>query len=134
MATCCSLEVDPAAGTFKVTKIVSAFECGAIQNPANLKAQVDGCIIMGLGGALTEEMRFKEGKILNAKFSQYVVPRFKDVPEIKTILVNRTDLSSVGAGETPIVGIAPAIANALFHAAQVRIRSMPIRNAQFRAG
>ena len=78
-------------------------------------------------------MRFKDGKILNAKFSRYRVPRFRDAPEIETILVNRPDLPSAGAGETPIIGIAPAIANALFHAAQTRIRSLPIRNENFRA-
>jgi isoquinoline 1-oxidoreductase len=131
VACCTKIEV-ARDGTFKVLKVVEAFECGAIQNPANLKAQVEGALVMGLGGALTEEMRFKDGKMLNAKFSRYRVPRFKDVPEIGTILVNRPDLPSVGAGETPIIGIAPAIANALFHAAQVRIRSMPIRNESFR--
>ncbi|MCI0534805.1 MAG: molybdopterin-dependent oxidoreductase [Verrucomicrobiales bacterium] len=133
VACCAKIEVNEGEGTFKVLKVVEAFECGAIQNPANLKAQVEGCIIMGLGGALREEMRFKEGKMLNPKFSQYHVPRFKDVPAIETLLINRTDLASVGAGETPIIGIAPAVANALFNAVQVRIRSMPIRNSNFRA-
>jgi isoquinoline 1-oxidoreductase len=127
------IEVNETAGAFKVLQVCEAFECGAIQNPANLKAQVEGCIIMGLGGALREEMRFKDGKMLNPKFSQYHVPRFKDVPEIETVLVNRPDLASVGAGETPIIGIAPAIANALFNTAQARIRSLPIRNTTFRA-
>jgi len=88
---------------------------------------------MGLGDALREEMRFKDGKMLNAKFSQYRVPRFKDVPEIETVLVNRPDLASVGAGETPIIGIAPAVANALYNATQTRIRSLPIRDLRFRA-
>jgi isoquinoline 1-oxidoreductase len=133
VATCARLEVNEGAGTFKLLNVCTAFECGAIQNPANLKAQVDGCVVMGIGGALREEMRFKDGKMLNARFSQYHVPRFKDVPELETVLVNRPDLTSVGAGETPIIGIAPAIANALFNAAQVRIRSLPIRNAEFRA-
>jgi isoquinoline 1-oxidoreductase len=132
VATCARIAVND-DGTYKVLKVCEAFECGAIQNPANLKAQVEGAIIMGLGGALREEMRFKDGKMLNARFSQYAVPRFKDVPEIETALVNRPDLASVGAGETPIIGIAPAIANALFNAVQVRIRSLPIRNADFRA-
>jgi isoquinoline 1-oxidoreductase len=131
-ACCAKIEVN-ADGAFKVLKVVEAYECGAIQNPENLKAQVEGCILMGLGGALTEEMRFKDGKILNASFGRYRVPRFKDVPEIETVLLNRPDLPSVGAGETPIIGIAPAIANALFHAAQTRIRSLPIRNERFRA-
>jgi isoquinoline 1-oxidoreductase len=133
-AACCArVEVDESAGTFKVLQVCEAFECGAIQNPVNLKAQVEGCIVMGLGGALREEMRFKDGKILNPKFSQYHVPRFKDVPEIETVLLNRPDLTSAGAGETPIIGIAPAIANALFNATQARIRSLPIRNSAFRA-
>ena len=127
------IEVDDRVGTFKVLEAVEAFECGAIQNPANLTAQVEGCIIMGFGGALREEMRFKDGRMLNPKFSQYHVPRFKDVPQIETLLVNRPDLPSVGAGETPIIGIAPAIANALFNATQTRIRSLPIRNSAYRA-
>jgi isoquinoline 1-oxidoreductase len=72
-------------------------------------------------------MRFENGKILNGSFSQYKVPRFADVPPIETVLLDRKDLPSVGAGETPIIGIAPAIANAIFNAVQTRIRSMPIR-------
>jgi len=131
VACCARIEVDE-SGRFKVLQVCEAFECGAIQNPVNLKAQIEGCIIMGLGGALREEMRFKDGKMLNPKFSQYHVPRFKDVPEIETILVNRPDLASVGAGETPIIGIAPAVANALFNATQTRIRSLPIRDSRFR--
>jgi CO/xanthine dehydrogenase Mo-binding subunit len=126
------IEADDRAGTFKVLEVVEAFECGAIQNPANLTAQVEGCIIMGLGGALREEMRFKDGRMLNPKFSQYHVPRFKDVPQIDTVLVNLPEVPSVGAGETPIIGIAPAIANALFNATQTRIRSLPIRNSAYR--
>ncbi|HVR76705.1 MAG TPA: molybdopterin cofactor-binding domain-containing protein, partial [Planctomycetota bacterium] len=104
VACCARIEVNERDGTFKVVKVVEAFECGAIQNPANLRAQVEGCVIQGLGGALTEEMRFKDGKVLNARFSRYRVPRFKDVPEIDTVLVNRPDLPSVGGGETPIIG------------------------------
>ena len=71
--------------------------------------------------------------MLNPRFSQYHVPRFKDVPQIETVLVNRPDLPSVGAGETPIIGIAPAIANALFNATQTRIRSLPMRSSAHRA-
>jgi isoquinoline 1-oxidoreductase len=67
--------------------------------------------------------------ILNANFNHYHVPRFKDVPELDVHLLNRPDLDSAGAGETPIIAVAPAIANAVFHAAGVRIRSMPIRGA-----
>jgi CO/xanthine dehydrogenase Mo-binding subunit len=133
VATCAKIGLDERDGTFRVLKVCEAFECGAVLNPANLKAQIEGCIIQGLGAALREEIRFKDGKILNPRFSQYHVPRFKDVPEIEPILVNRSDLPSVGAGETPIIGIAPAVANALFNAVQTRIRSLPIRNEKYRA-
>ena len=81
---------------------------------------------MGLGPALREEMRFENGQILNASFGKYKVPRFDDVPELDIHLLDRPDLASVGAGETPIIAVAPAIANAVFHATGQRSRSMPI--------
>ena len=77
-------------------------------------------------GALREEMKFKDGKILNASFSSYLVPRFKNVPQIDVHLVNKTDIPSAGAGETPIIAIAPAISNAVFAATRIRLRSMPM--------
>ena len=80
------------------------------------------CIIMGLGPALSEEIRFENGKILNPNFDEYAVPRFRDVPELDIHLLNRPDLPSVGGGETPIIAIAPAIANAVFHATGIRVR------------
>ena len=67
------------------------------------------------------------GKILNASFNRYQVPRFKDVPELDIHLLDRPDLDPAGGGETPIIAIAPAIANAVFHATGKRIREMPIR-------
>lgn len=124
-AACAEVEVSDSG--IKVTSVCQAFECGAIQNPGNLRAQVEGCIIMGLGGALTEEIRFQDGKVTNASLSQYKVPRMHDVPELDIVLLDRRDLASVGAGETPIIAIAPAVANAVFHAANIRLRSMPMR-------
>ena len=85
---------------------------------------------MGLGPALREEMRFEEGKMLNASFTRYQVPRFDDVPTLDIHVINQPwtgPSESVGAGETPIVAIAPAIANAVFRAAGQRVREMPIR-------
>ena len=133
VATCVELSVDRNAGRFEVAEICVAFECGAVQNPLNLRKQIEGCIIQGLGGALHEEIRFAEGRVLNPRFSDYRVPRFRDVPPIETVIVDRPDLPSVGAGETPIVAVAPAIANALASATGVRIRSLPIRNRDFRS-
>ncbi len=84
---------------------------------------------MGLGPALREEIRFQDGKVTTASFSRYLVPRFEDVPEMDIHLLNRSDLPSEGAGETPIIAVAPAIANAVFHATGRRVRTMPIRLA-----
>src|SRR5688572_22806759 len=128
-AACAEAVVDPQKKSFTVRRICEAYECGAIMNPANLRAQVDGAMIMGLGPALAEEIRFEDGRLTNNEFSGYRVPRFADVPEIEVVLVNRPDLPSVGAGEAPVIPVAPAIANALFQASGQRIRQMPIRLA-----
>ncbi len=110
----------------RVERVTEAFECGAIVNPEHLKNQVEGAIVMGIGGALFEAIEFSNGRILNPHLAQYRVPRFRDVPAIDVVLLDRIDQPSAGAGETPIMGIAPAIANALFHATGARIRSMPL--------
>src|SRR5262249_18727405 len=128
VATCAEVEIDRTSGTVKILRIVEAFECGAIMNPANLRRQVEGAIVMGLGGALTEAIEFENGKLLNGSFGGYDVPRMKDVPPIEVVLLDRPDLESVGAGECPIVTVAPAIANAVFDAVGVRIRQMPVKS------
>jgi isoquinoline 1-oxidoreductase len=127
VAACVEIEMDPAGETPRLVEVVEAFECGAILNPTNLKAQVEGCIMMGLGPALREEIRFREGRLLNGRFSQYRVPRFQDLPKVEVLLLDRKDLDPVGAGETPIIAVAPAMANAIFDATGKRVRSMPLR-------
>ena len=91
-----------------------------------LRNQVEGSNVQGLGGALFEAIEFENGKILNGRLSQYRVPRFSDLPVIETVLLDRKDLPSAGAGECPLIGLAPAIANAIFHATGVRLRSLPL--------
>jgi isoquinoline 1-oxidoreductase len=106
-------EVSRTPDGFRVEKLVAAFECGAIVNPDGLRNQVEGAIVQGLGGALFEAIRFANGRILNGTMAQYRVPRFKDIPPIEIHLINRLDLPSAGAGETPIVCVAPAIGSAV---------------------
>jgi nicotinate dehydrogenase subunit B len=125
VATCAEVAVD-GAGAVKVVRVVTAFECGAIVNPDGLKNQVEGAIIQGLGGALFEAVEFKDGKILNPRFSLYRVPRFGDVPALETVLLDRKDLPSAGAGESPLIALAPALGNAIFDASGVRLRSLPL--------
>jgi nicotinate dehydrogenase subunit B len=81
---------------------------------------------MALGGALFEALELTDGRVANTRQSEYPAPRFSDVPPIEVILLDRPDLPSSGAGETPMIALAPAIANAIFAATAVRIRSMPL--------
>jgi isoquinoline 1-oxidoreductase len=127
VATCAEVEVDSEKQSVRVLRLATAFECGAVVNPEHLKNQIEGAVVMGLGGALFEAIEFENGRILNASFSDYRVPRFRDMPVLKTVLVNRPDLPSAGAGETPIVAVAPAIGNAIFQACGKRLRSMPMQ-------
>jgi isoquinoline 1-oxidoreductase len=126
VATCAEVAVDRSSGAVHVVRVVSAFECGAIVNPDNLRNQIEGGNMMGLGGALFEAIEFENGKILNPRFSKYRVPRFSDLPVFETVLIDRKDIPSAGAGESPLMGIAPAIGNAIFDATGVRLRSMPM--------
>lgn len=126
VAACVEVYVNPANGQPKILRVVEAFECGAIINPENTRAQVEGAIMQGIGGTLFESVKFANGRILNPNFAGYRVPRFSDMPVIETVLLNRPDLPSVGAGETPIIAIAPATGNAIFQATGVRLRSMPL--------
>ena len=126
VAACVEVYVNPANGQPKVLRVVEAFDCGAILNPDNLRMQIEGAVVQGLGGALFESIKFANGRILNPSFAGYRVPRFGDMPVIETVLLDRKDLPSVGAGETPIIAIAPAIGNAIFQATGVRLRALPL--------
>ncbi len=126
LATCAEVLADKDSGTVKVLRAVSAFDCGAVVNPNHLKNQVEGALVMGLGGALFEAIEFENGKLTNPRLSDYRVPRFTDLPKIEVVLIDRKDIPSAGAGETPIICIAPAVANAIFDAANIRLRSMPL--------
>ncbi len=129
IAACAEVEVAGEPQRLRIRRVCVAFECGAIQNPKNLESQVAGCVIMGLGPVLREGIAFQDGKITNASFGQYEVPRFKDVPPIEVVLVDRPDLDSAGAGETPIICIAPAIANAVADATGTPHYELPLKFA-----
>ena len=125
VATCAEVRVEPGKPA-RVLRVVQAYECGAVVNPDQLRNQNEGAVIMGLGGALFEAIQFENGKILNPHFARYRVPRFRDVPKIEIVLVDRKDLPPAGAGETPIMTLAPAIANAIFASTGERLRSLPM--------
>ena len=100
---------------------------GAVVNSDTVINQIEGATVMALGGALFEAIHFTGGRITNGTFSDYRVPRIDDVPSIEVVLLDRADLPSAGAGETPMIAVAPAIANAVFDATGHRLRSLPLR-------
>ena len=115
-----------ASGVVQLKRLVVAYECGAIVNPDGLRNQVEGAIVQGIGGALFERVLFENARVTNGRFESYRVPRFADIPPIELVLLNRKDLPPAGAGETPIVTVAPAIGNAIFAASGVRLRNLPL--------
>jgi nicotinate dehydrogenase subunit B len=125
VATVAEVSVDPAR-RLRVTRLVSAFEAGAIVHPENLRSQVEGAHVMALGGALFEALHFDRGVVLNPRLSQYRVPRFSDLPEIEIELIDAREYPPAGAGETPMIAVAPAISNAIFDATGARLRSLPL--------
>ncbi|HEY7575470.1 MAG TPA: molybdopterin cofactor-binding domain-containing protein, partial [Thermoanaerobaculia bacterium] len=126
VAACVEVEVDESTRRLRLVRIVQAFECGAVVNPDGIRNQIEGSVVQGLGGALFEAVRFENGRISNPHFAQYRVPRFPDVPPIELVVLDRKDLPPAGASETPIVAVAPAIGNAVFRAAGVRLRALPL--------
>ncbi len=125
VATCAEALAD-VAGQVRVTRIVTAYECGAVVNPDTVVSQIEGGMVMALGGALFESVTFAHGRVARQSLSGYRVPRFTDVPELDVVLLDRPDLPSAGAGETPLIAVAPAIANAIFAATGRRLRSLPL--------
>ncbi len=88
--------------------------------------QIEGCLMMGLGYALTEEIRFKGGQLLTTNFDTYQIPRFSMMPQIEAVLIKNDELAPQGGGEPAIVPVGAAIANALFDAIGVRLFEMPM--------
>lgn len=126
VATCAEVSVDRGSGEVRIVRAVTAFDCGAIVNPDGLRNQISGALVQGIGGALFESIEFDHGVIRNAHLAEYRVPRFSDVPAIDVVLVDRPDEPSMGAGEAPIMALAPAVAAAIFEATGVRLRALPM--------
>jgi CO/xanthine dehydrogenase Mo-binding subunit len=125
VATCAEVRAGP-AGRLRVTRIVTAYECGAVVNPDTVTGQIEGGTIMALGGALFERVMLDHGRMASPSLASYRVPRFSDVPAIEVVLVSRPDIPPAGAGETPLIAVAPAVANAIFAASGRRLRSLPL--------
>lgn len=130
LATCAEVAIDARSGKVRIARVVQAFDCGAVINPNGLRNQISGAIVQGIGGAMFEAIHFQNGRVTNPRFSRYRVPRFVDAPQIEVELIDRKDQLSMGAGETPLMGLAPAVASAIAGATGVRLRSLPLKPQQ----
>ncbi len=126
VATCAEVAIDPDTKKVRIVRVVSAWESGAVVNPDGLRNQNMGAIVQGIGGALFEAIQFSDGRILNPHFESYRLPRFSDTPQVEIVLIDRKDITPAGAGETGLVGLAPAVGNAIFAATGERLRNMPM--------
>ena len=127
------VNVHPATGTVKVTRVVSAVDGGKILNPITARSQIIGGVVWGIGMALTEcgVLDHRYGRYVNSNLAEYHVATNADVPQIEVLFVDKKDpvtnpMGSKGIGEVPIVGFAAAVANAVFNATGKRVRDLPI--------
>lgn len=133
VATMAEVRVDKATGRVRVVRVVCAQDMGVVVNPDGARQQVEGCVTMGLGYALTEEVRFRHGEILDRNFDTYQLPRFSWVPTIETVLLDSPDLPAQGGGEPAIVTMGAVVANAVFDAVGARVRQLPMTPARVKA-
>jgi CO/xanthine dehydrogenase Mo-binding subunit len=125
-AMAAEVAVDKKTGEIQVKRVVAAQDMGIVINPDGARMQMEGCISMGLGYVLTEELNFRGGEILDTNFATYNLPRFSMVPRIETILISNDELTPQGGGEPAIVPMGAVIANAVFDATGVRMYRLPM--------
>ena len=117
--------VDKTEGKIKVHKVVSAIDCGPVVHLDSVKAKIEGATLFGLSAALMEKIQFLNGGVENENFYNYELIRMSDVPEIE-VNVLRSSAKLGGVGEPGVPPIAPAVANAVFNASGIRVRSLPM--------
>jgi nicotinate dehydrogenase subunit B len=126
VAACAELEVDRTHGQVRVLRVVCAEDLGIAVNPDGARMQIEGGVTMGLGYALSEELRFRGGDVLDRNFNSYHLPRFSAVPRIEAILVRNDEIAPQGGGEPPITIVGAVLANAVFDATGARQFRLPM--------
>ena len=125
VATIAEVAVDVERGAVRVKRVVSIQDMGVVVNPEGARIQMEGCITMGMGYALTEEVRFKNGAVLDTNFDTYAIPRFSWLPKIETGFIE-SKAASQGGGEPAIIVMGAVIANAIYDATGVRVLQLPM--------
>ncbi len=133
VATMAEVKVDRATGKIQVVRVVCAQDMGVVVNPDGALQQMEGCITMGLGYSLTEEVRFRNAEVLDRNFDTYELPRFTSLPTIETVILDSPDIPPQGGGEPAIITMGAVIANAVFDAIGARVRQTPLTPARVKA-
>jgi CO/xanthine dehydrogenase Mo-binding subunit len=126
VATMAEIRVDARTGAVEVVRVVATQDMGVLINPEGATQQMEGCITMGLGYALTETVHFRNGVVLDTNFDTYELPRFSSVPAIDTVILDSPDEPAQGGGEPAVITMGAVIANAIFDACGARVRQMPM--------
>ncbi len=126
VAHMCEVEVDRKTGHVQVKRVVCAQDMGLSINPEGAKIQIEGCVTMGLGYALAEDIHFKGGEILDLNFDTYEIPRFSWLPQVETVLIDDRNAAPQGGGEPAIICMGGVIANAIFDAVGGRVFQLPM--------
>ena len=133
VAMAMEVAVERASGRIKVERVVCAHDCGQIINPDGVRAQVEGCILQTLSRVLMEEVKFDRSHVLSIDWSSYPILRFSDVPNLEIDLVDRPNEPPFGAGEAACAAVGAALANAVYDAAGVRLRTVPFTPERVKA-
>ncbi len=132
VAAAAEVVVNKSTGNVEVKRVVCAQDQGVTVNPDGSRQQMEGAITMGLGYALAEEVRFKDGTVLDRNFDSYQIPRFSWLPTIETILIENPETPASGCGEPPITTMGAVVANAIFDATGARLRQLPMTAARLK--
>jgi nicotinate dehydrogenase subunit B len=125
VAMAMEVAVNPSSGQIQVRRLACAHDCGLIVNPDGLRNQVEGCIVQTLSRALHEEVTFDRWRVTSVDWTSYPILRFPEAPAVEVILIDRPNEPLVGAGEAATAPVAAALANAVFDATGVRLRTVP---------
>jgi len=130
VALMAEVDADKGSGKVQVKRIVCAQDMGFVVNPEGATIQMEGCITMGLGYALAEEIRFKNGEIFDLNFDTYDIPRFSWLPEIETVLLENENMAPQGGGEPAIICMGGVIATAIYDATGAKLLQLPMTPAR----
>lgn len=120
-------------GRVQVKRVVMAVDVGVVLNPDGMRQQAEGSVMMGLGYALSEEVRFQGGRVLNRNFDEYSIPRFSWLPKIEIVLVDNPQIAALGGGEPPVITMGAVLANAIHDAVGARLLELPMTPQRVKA-